>query len=112
MDSKITKERKVRSDKLLEEHRAKNPRAVVLAADDDMIVVAPPTRAQWRQFKAAAADDRKRADSLELLVLSCLLHPDVAALEAMFERRAALPEVFAEQVLALAGAGADVQKND
>lgn len=111
--------------KILEELKAKNPRAVVLtgtatalivgekalSADGDTVVVAPPSRAQWRRFKSMASDDRKRPDALEMILRDCLMHPAAPAFESMLDMRPALIEVFGEQVLELAGAGLEVEKN-
>ena len=96
---------------VFEQLKEKHPRAVSLTAGGDTIAVAPPTRPQWRRFKAAAADERKRPDALELILRDCLLYPDPQAFESMIEKRPALVEVFAEQVLELAGAGLEVEKN-
>jgi hypothetical protein len=97
--------------KVFEQLKEQNPRAVSLTAGGDTVVVNPPSRAHWRRFKTAARDEKKRGDALEIILRDCLLHPEPHAFEAMIEKRPGLVEVFAEEVLELAGAGLEVEKN-
>lgn len=74
------------------------------------VFIRPPARAEYRRFRTAAFDERKRADSGETLVRSVIVYPDATALDAMLEKFPGLVETFLERVLELAGAGAKVEQ--
>lgn len=73
------------------------------------VIVRPPTRAEYRRFRALAIDEKKRADAVERLVRDCVLWPDADGLDELLERRPALTEVIGGELLKLAGFAEEVE---
>jgi hypothetical protein len=97
--------------KKLDELKVEHPRAVAFTAGGVTVVAVPPSRVQWRRFKACIRDEQKRVDAFEVLLRDCAIYPDKAGIEAMLEERPALAEVFGDEIAGLAGAGLEVEKN-
>jgi hypothetical protein len=93
------------------ELKGKHPGAVALTAAGETVAVVAPTRPQWKRFRSTAVDEKRRPEALEQLLRDCLVYPDQAALTAILERKPGLAETFGAEVLELAGAGAEVEKN-
>ncbi len=74
--------------------------------DADAIIARPPSPAEWKAFKAQARDDNKAKalDANAWLVSVCVLWPATEALTALYARRAALPDTFANRLAEIAGA--------
>jgi len=81
----------------------------LLEAGDYSIVARAPGRQIWKKFRATLTTDRK-AESLELLVRDCLVHPAGAEFEAMLEERPGLAETFGNELADIAGAGDEAER--
>lgn len=98
-------------DKKLSELAAKSPgKLTSLKASGAEVVVRVPSRLEFRKWKADCQDDRKRLDAAELLLLPCVVYPDVAELEQLFEDKPGLVDTFSLQLLELAGFSQAVEK--
>jgi hypothetical protein len=62
-----------------------------------------PSRGEYKRFRREASSDRTKDDSIETLVLDCVVHPPRAEFEALLDKLPALCEELADQVLELAG---------
>jgi hypothetical protein len=67
------------------------------------VVVRGPSVGEWRRWRAESADAKRRAQSIETLVRSCVVHPEPPAFGELLEKAPALVETLAEAVLELAG---------
>ncbi len=76
------------------------------------VIIRPPKRQEWKRFRTAAADERKRADALEILFRDCCVYPEKEAVEEMLNRRPGLAEVFGGEAMEFAGGGKDAEKKD
>lgn len=68
------------------------------------VLVRAPKRGEWKRFKAAAINEKQRADATENLVRSCVVHPAEAEFSKLLERFPALADSLGEIVVDLAGA--------
>lgn len=96
---------------VIEELRAKHGAIFSLKAGGYEVVVKAAGRAQYRKFKQMTADPLKRPDSIEGLFRDCVVYPEPKAVEEMLALKPALAEVFGGEVLELAGAAEEVEKN-
>jgi hypothetical protein len=96
---------------VIEEQKAKHGTVHLLKAGEHEVIVKRPSRPAWRKFRTLAAEPSKRPDALEGLLRDCLVYPDQKALEAMLEQAPALSELFGNEVMDIAGAGLEVEKN-
>lgn len=76
----------------------------LLEAGEHEVVVRPPTRGEYRRFRAMATDDRKKPEAVETLLRDCVLYPESAEIERLLEKKPALADIFGGKVLELAGA--------
>lgn len=67
-------------------------------------LIRPPTRAEFKRFRAMTWDERKRADAQETLIRSCIAYPGPEEVDAMFNAAPALADRWAEVAMELAGA--------
>lgn len=70
---------------------------------------APPIAA-WRRFRSHMQNPSKRDEAGEVLVRTCLLHPDTATFDSWLVERPALIETFADELAQVAGLSKDVEK--
>lgn len=75
--------------------------------EGEAVLVRRPRRADYKKFRGKADREATRADALEILARDCIVWPDVAAFEAMLERRPALADVVGGKLLELAGLSED-----
>ena len=88
--------------------KATYPAAQHLVCGEDEVVVRPPDRQTWRRFKSELADEAKKPNAVENLLIGCTLLPDQAELAAMLDRKPALAELFGSKVVTLAVGEAEV----
>lgn len=81
-----------------------------LSYEDASIVVRAPSRMEFRKWKAEAAEDAKKLDAPESLLLACTVHPRGEDLEALFDAQPGLVDTFALQVLNIAGFSMKAEK--
>lgn len=67
------------------------------------IIVRSPDRATYKKFRAHMQDDRRKLDAPEVLLRSCILHPDSAAVDVLLDQQPGLVETFANKLLEIAG---------
>ena len=96
--------------KVIDELKAKHQDLTQLSQDETDILVKPPTRPQWKRFRAFMSDERKRPDAMEQLLRDCLVYPELTELDAMLERRPGLAESFGSSVVEMAGLTDRVEK--
>jgi hypothetical protein len=94
----------------VEKLKAEHGELHLLRASGAEVVVKPPSRAQWKRFRAYVADERRRPDAVESLLRDCVVYPDAAALDGILEKRPGLAETFGNQVVELAGASGEAEK--
>ena len=77
--------------------------------DEVELFVRPPTRGEYKMWRAAIHDDQKRAEATETLVRQCTVHPDREAVMALLEKYPALLDGPGVQkwVMKVTGAGAE-----
>lgn len=71
---------------------------------DDQAVARPPTDGEYRIFRQKLANPQDAALANDLLVDTCIIWPEKEAREQLFQRRPALREVWAAEILEMAGA--------
>lgn len=78
----------------------------------DQIAVRPPSKSQFKRFRAAAQTDspEKKDIAEETLVIECLVFPSREDFSALLERRPGLIIAFANAIADLAGAGGEAEK--
>jgi hypothetical protein len=80
------------------------------------IVVRPPTRLEWKAFKAlrSNADDNKSAAANDQLLLGCTLFPDPKAVEfaQLFDLYPGISDTLWSHVAKMAGMTAEVEVSD
>lgn len=77
-------------------------RGAVVEIDDQEIVIAEPTRAEFDRW----SDSDKQTQATRVLVKSCVVHPDRGALDAILDKYPALVKTeLASAVAELAGLG-------
>jgi hypothetical protein len=68
-----------------------------------IVYVRRPSRAEYKDFRAAASNDKKQAAALETLLCTCVVYPSGAAFQAMLDEAPGLSETFGEELLKIAG---------
>lgn len=91
-------------DDVIERLRAEHGEIYQLEAAGEAVIARPPTRAEYRRFRAKVLDEKGREAALETLTRACVVWPDTSAFDALLERKPALAEVFGAKLLELAGA--------
>ena len=71
---------------------------------DDECIARPPTAAEWRMYVAKANSPAEKAGANEFLVDACVLWPDKADRDVVFEKRPAMLDVWASEIVEIAGA--------
>jgi len=71
---------------------------------DDECIARPPAAAEWRMFIAKRGNAAEAALANEFLVDACVLWPEKAERDTLFERRPALLDVWAGEIGEMAGA--------
>jgi hypothetical protein len=91
----------------VEELKAKHGRVVALSGEGDetLVVVRPPKRSEWQRFLTQFMDESKRLAAQENLVRACVVAPDKAGLDALFEEKPACVADIAKALRELAGGG-------
>lgn len=84
--------------------RTKHGEVTEITAAGETVLARRPTRGEYKRFRAESLSDVKRADAVEHLCRSCIVHPDASGFDAMLERKPALADIFGAKVLELAGA--------
>lgn len=79
------------------------------SAAGETVVIKPPNRGVYEQYKADVADTAKRAIATERLVRQAIVWPEPATVNDMFERKAGLIETFAGEALELIGFAVKVE---
>jgi hypothetical protein len=95
---------------IIERLKAAHPNTELheLAFADGSVVVRLPSRSEYRMFQSIVTD-RSLPEGLEYLLNTCVVHPDAAAVAALFERRPGLVNVLGNKLAGLAGSGAQVE---
>lgn len=68
------------------------------------IIVKAPSRGAWKRFRTSAQNERQRVNAVGNLLRDCLVWPDHNAFEQILEKQPALEDVFAGEVVEIAGA--------
>lgn len=74
------------------------------------VYVRMPPSATWRRFRAQMQEPKKREAAGEILIRSCLLHPEEAGFDAMLTERPGLLDTFASELCELAGLSREIEK--
>ncbi len=77
--------------------------------EGDGIIVRMPSRQEWARFQAQLDDAKRVARALEQLVRDCLVHPEKAALEAMFDQRPGLAGSWGKAIGVQAGVDGELK---
>ena len=96
--------------KIIEEAKAKGDEITQFSQDGIEVLVKPPTRPQWKRFRALIADEKRRPDALEQLLRDCLVYPGLTDLDAILEKKPGLAESFGGSLVELAGLSDRVEK--
>jgi hypothetical protein len=98
--------------KLIEDLRVKlGPGVTILEAAGEIVGVKSPSRVAYSRFREYMMDDRRKVQANEALVIDCLVYPPAGSeREAIFDRRPALIDTFANELIKMAGGGADAKK--
>ncbi len=91
-------------ERTIERLKAEHGEVYLLEAAGVAVVARPPSRAEYRRFRARALDEKNRADALEALTRACVVWPEQAEFDTLLEQKPALAEVFGAKLLELAGA--------
>lgn len=90
--------------KTIDELKAKHGGDLHLLRNDGIEVVAKrPGKPQYRRWRQATSDEKRRQDAAETLVRDCIVHPDQEALTTIFDVRPGLIDTFCGELLELAG---------
>lgn len=95
--------KKEEREKLLAELEEKHGEIKSVETALGMAVFRGPTRAEYKRFRAAIHDPRKKADATEMLVRDCVVHPSPEEFDRWCDKKPATPEVCSDAVLTLAG---------
>jgi hypothetical protein len=95
--------------KIIDELKAKHGELVILSTASYEVVVKAPNRQVWRKFVSKVADEKSRADAVEVLFLDCVVYPDAPVINAMLDAKPALAQQFGSEVADLARDG-EVEK--
>jgi hypothetical protein len=79
------------------------------SAAGETVVIKPPNRGVYEQYKAEVADVSKRPAATERLVRQSIVWPEPSIVADMFERKAGLIETFAGEALDLIGFAVKVE---
>ena len=71
---------------------------------DDQAVARPPTDGEYRIFRQKLASPEEAALANDMLIDACVLWPDKDAREKLFGQRPALRDVWAGEIIEMAGA--------
>lgn len=91
-------------DKLIEELTEKHGEIKTVETVLGMAVFRGPTRGEYKKFRAAIHDPRKRPDAIEALVRDCVVHPSPEVFDSWCDKKPAIPEMCSDAVMILAGA--------
>lgn len=75
-----------------------------VSVDDVTIIVRPPNRGEWKRFRAAAQDQKKRSDAPGQLLRDVLVWPSLKEWDEILECKPALDDTIAAEVAEMAGA--------
>lgn len=92
-------------ERIIDEVKQKHGEVFLVAHAGREFLFRRATRGEWKRFRTAIFDERKRADALEQLVRSVIVHPSAEDFDAMLEKFPALGETIGEQVTEVAGGG-------
>jgi len=71
------------------------------------VVLRKPTRAEYKRFRAMAANEMQRADAQETLARSCVVFPPPAAFDALLDDYPAAADACADAMMDLVGLHTD-----
>jgi len=71
------------------------------------VVFRKPTRAEYKKFKADAANPARQSDAQEMLARSIVVHPSREAFDALLEDYPAIPEASSSAIAELVGFGTE-----
>ncbi len=96
--------------KVIEELKAQHGEIHQLSYAGVDVIVRAPSRAAWKRYRALMSDAARRADSFEVLLRDCLLHPSLQELDGILDRRPGLAETFGAELVEIAGLGKEAEK--
>lgn len=91
------------SDTQIDELREKHGDIRVIGTMLGDCVFATPTRPNCKRFSSMLSDDKRKADAVEFLVRSCVVHPSREEFEAMLDEKPGILWTCAPPVQELAG---------
>jgi hypothetical protein len=62
------------------------------------------SRGEYKRFRAAVTDERKKADALETLARACVVYPEPKEFDQFLDKYPAAADVIGSKVLEVAGA--------
>lgn len=75
------------------------------------VAVRKPSRTVYSKYRQFLFDEARRHQASDVLVADCIVYPeDKIEREAIFDSHPALVDVFAAQIIKLAGGGAETKK--
>ena len=90
--------------KIVEELKEKHGANLhIVTAQGVEVVVKVPSKAAYRRFRQSSRDEKRRDDATETLLRDCVVYPDAQTLNSEIEKRPAIVDTFAAEVLELAG---------
>ncbi len=94
----------------LEQLKGRHGRLVRLEAVGQVVYVKRATREVYKRFRAQASDEAKRPVAAANLVAACLVWPEKAEAEALFDEYPGLVDTIGGSLLELAGVTQEVEK--
>ena len=77
--------------------------------DRHEVIVKCPSAAEYQEFRDYLSDDGKKTRAYERLVRSCVVHPEMAGLDALLAQKPGLSTTFGSELTNIAGAVEDVE---
>lgn len=91
------------SKEKLEELELKHSEVKVVSTVLGDVALRGPTRGEYKLFRKAYHDDKKKPDATESMVRQCVVFPDSTEFAAMLDKKPGIADKCVEAVLELAG---------
>jgi hypothetical protein len=101
------------AQEIIDKVKAQHPGAELYmwsTPDGTAVICKAPNRGEYKRFRQMVVDPARKAESLETLLLGCVVYPPAADMFAILDRRPGYAEVFGEKLAGIAGAGQEVNE--
>lgn len=108
MSNRLTPEEKAAYDAAAAKHGA--DRVHPVSVFEEFFILRTPTRDEMQRFRSYMLDDKRQAEAHDVLMSDCVVFPERAAADAIFDRKPGLPQTLGVWLTAQTGIGQLVEK--